>query len=114
MRWYNDLYVGYNALDNKKDIIRKIKKGKIQNNKYVIALPFNDYDVLDIYPSYVLTQKWYRESDIVIVGIAEGTEETLDMLQLVIMDCLNETGEVNVKKYILSKMNRDVKRKSGL
>lgn len=114
MRWYDDLYVGYNALDNKKDIIRKIKKGKLQINKYVIALPFNDYDVLDIYPSYVLTQTWYRKSDMVIVGIAEGMEETLDMMQLVIMDCLNETGGVNVKEYILNNMDRNTKRKSGL
>lgn len=72
MRWYDDLYVGYNLLDKKRQVMWKIKRGKQQFNKYVITLPFNDYDVLDIYPSNVLTQKWYKDSDIVIVGIAEG------------------------------------------
>ena len=105
MRWYQDLYVGYSVLENRKKVIHKIKNGKIQPGKYVLALPQNDYDVLDIYPSYVLTQKWYRNSDLVIVGIAGGWEETLDMMQLVIMDCLNDTGKVNVKQYILDKMN---------
>lgn len=111
MRWYNDLYVGYNLLDRKRQIIRKIKNGKPQFNKYVIALPFNDYDVLDIYPSNVLIQKWYKDSDMIIVGIAEGMEEAMDMVQIIIMDCLNETGDLKVKKYILEQMDKFNSRK---
>ena len=107
MRWYNDLYVGYSLLDKKRQVMRKIKNGKLQFNKYVIALPFNDYDLLDIYPSNVLTQKWYRESDMVIVGIAEGREEAMDMMQLIIMDCLGETGGLKVKQYIMEHMNQE-------
>ena len=104
MRWYEDLYVGYNLLDKKRQVIRKIKNGKPQLNKYVITLPQNDYDTLEIYPSNILNQKWYQDSDIVVVGITEGMEEAMDMIQLIIMDCLNDTGEVKVKKYIMSKM----------
>ena len=104
MRWYEDLYVGYNLLDKKRQVIRKIKNGKPQLNKYVITLPQNDYDTLEIYTSNILNQKWYRDSDMVVVGITEGMEEAMDMIQLIIMDCLNDTGEVKVKKYIMSKM----------
>lgn len=111
MRWYKDLYIGYNLLDKKRQVIRKIKNGKPQFNKYVIALPFNDYDVLDIYPSYVLMQKFYKESDMVIVGICEGMEEALDMMQLIIMDCLSDTGGVKVKEYILEQMNETKSKK---
>jgi len=75
MRWYEDLYVGYNLLENKRKIMRKIEKGKPMFNKYVITLPENDYDTLEIYPSNVLIQKWYKNSDKIIVGIAEGKEE---------------------------------------
>ena len=96
MRWYEDLYVGYNLLDKKRQVIRKIKNGKPQLNKYVITLPQNDYDTLEIYPSNILNQKWYRDSDMVVVGITEGMEEAMDMIQLIIMDCLNDTGEVKV------------------
>ena len=104
MRWYEDLYVGYNLLDKKRQVIRKIKNGKPQLNKYVITLPQNYYDTLEIYPSNILNQKWYLDSDMVVVGITEGMEEAMDMIQLIIMDCLNDTGEVKVKKYIMSKM----------
>ena len=105
MRWYEDIYVGYNLLEEKRKTIRQIKNGKMMLNTYVIALPSNDYDTLEIYPSNVLIQKWYRDYDMVIVGIAGGKEEALDMLQLIIMDCYNDTGSVNVKQYILDKMN---------
>ena len=49
MRWYEDLYVGYNLLDKKRQVMRKIKNGKPQMNKYVITLPQNDYDTLEIF-----------------------------------------------------------------
>lgn len=104
MRWFKDLYVGYNILDIKDQVIDKINNGKLQFNKYVITLPENSYDVLDLYPSNVLIQKWYKDSDKIIVGIAEGREEALDMMQLIIMDCYNETGDVKVKDYIIEQM----------
>ncbi len=34
------LYVGYNLLDKKRQVMWKIKRGKQQFNKYVITLPF--------------------------------------------------------------------------
>lgn len=104
MRWYDDLYIGYNLLEKRDKVVKNIKKGKSMFNKYVLTLPMNDYDVLDIYPSYVLMQKWYRYSDMVVVGIAEGKEEAMDMMQLIIMDCFQDTGGLKVKEYILEQM----------
>lgn len=103
MRWYNDLYVGHRAMDNRQKIIDNINNGKPQFNKYVLALPFNDSDVLDIYPSYILLQKRYRNSELMIIGIADGIEETYDLIQLAIMDCYNDTGGFNMRDYICRK-----------
>ena len=105
MKWYKDLYVGYNLLERKRKVVRNIKRGKQQFNIFVITLAENNYDTLEIYPSHVLTQKYYMDADIVVVGIAYGREEALDMMKLMIDDCMAETGGVNVKGYILGKMN---------
>jgi hypothetical protein len=105
MKWYEDLYVGYNLLDKKTKVINQIRAGKPMFNKYVLTLPQNDYDTLEIYPSNVLIQKWYRDSDMVVVGIAEGMEEAMDMMQLIIMECFNSRGNVKVKDFILEQMN---------
>ena len=61
MIWYEDLYVGYNLLDKKRKVIRKIENRKPMVDTYVITLPRNDYDTLEIYPSNVLIQKWYHK-----------------------------------------------------
>ena len=105
MKWFEDLYIGYNLLDKKNQVIKKIKKGKPMFNKYVITLPQNDYDKLELYPSNVLIQKWYMNSDMVVVGIAEGKEEALDMMTLIIMECYERTGGCKVKDFILEQMD---------
>ncbi|MBE5957681.1 MAG: hypothetical protein E7254_02310 [Lachnospiraceae bacterium] len=101
MRWYNYLYVGEKADRTSEDIIEKIKNGKMQLNKYALTLPFNDSDVLDIIPTIVLMQKRYLNSDIVIVGIADGKSEAMDLMEEIIMECYNETKGFDLKSYIL-------------
>ena len=103
MKWFENLYIGYNLLDKKNQVIKKIKKGKPMFN--VITLPQNDYDTLELYPSNVLIQKWYMNSDMVVVGIAEGKEEALDMMTLIIMECYERTGGCKVKDFILEQMD---------
>lgn len=107
MKWYKDLYVGYNLLERKREVIRKIKWGKQQFNIFVITLPENNYDTLEIYPSHVLTQKYYKKSDIVILGICYGRDEALDMMKLIIDDCIADTGSVDVRAYISGKMQEN-------
>ena len=100
MRWYNYLYVGEKAKNVSEEIIDKINNGKMQINKYALALPFNDSDILDIIPTMVLMQKRYLNSDIVIVGIADGKSEAMDLMQEIIMECYNETKGFDLKSYI--------------
>ena len=44
-------------------------------------------------------------SDMVVVGIAEGKEEALDMMTLIIMECYERTGGCKVKDFILEQMD---------
>ena len=100
MRWYNYLYVGEKAKKAREDIVGNIKEGKIQLNKYALALPFNDSDILDIIPTIVLKQKRYLDSDLVIVGIADGKSEAMDLMQEIIMECYSNTKGFDLKSYI--------------
>ena len=81
MKWCDDLYIGHEAMDDKDNIVSKIKEGKMQFNIYVLAAPFNDTDVLDIYPSYVLLQKRYLNSELMIY-------------------CFRATGQFKLKEYM--------------
>ena len=100
MKWYNELYLGENVIKRKRKIINNIRFNKPQLGVYVITLATNEKNSLDIYPSNVLLQKYYKKRDLTIVGIAEGREESLMLVQRIVMDCYNQTGQYLVKELV--------------
>lgn len=100
MRWYKRLYVGKTAQSNKRQIISKIKKNKFQMGIYVLALPANDENVLDIYPVYTLLQPHYRKADLFVVGIAKGREEAFELVTTIVMEAKELTGSYKVKGLV--------------
>lgn len=100
MKWYNNLYVGEKAKKRKHKIVMRALRHKPQIGIYMITLPVNDCNALEIYPSYILLQKHYRKKDMFIVGISVGRDEALNVMQEIIMDCYNRTGQFLVRKMI--------------
>ena len=100
MKWYNKLYLGENAKKRKRKIMHNIRFNKPQLGVYVITLPTNEKNSLDIYPSNVLLHKYYKNRDLTIVGIAEGREEALLLVERIVMDCYNETGQFLVREMV--------------
>lgn len=100
MKWYNNLYVGCRAQKHRHKIIKKAIRNKPQIGVYFITLPVNENNSLEIYPSYILLQKYYRKKKMMIVGIGESKEEALEIMGQIIMDCYNKTGQFLVRKMI--------------
>lgn len=100
MKWYNELYVGQNALKTKHKIIKKAIRNKPQIGVYLITLPINENNSLEIYPSYILLQKYYKKKNLFVVGISIGKEEALNLVTTIILDCYNKTGQFLVRKMI--------------
>lgn len=100
MRWYRRLYVGKTARRDRYKIIGKIRWGKPQLDTYVITLPSNPQNILDIYPSYVLLQAYFKRQDFLILGIARGYEEALDVAAEILMETYQKTGNFHVTEYV--------------
>ena len=100
MMWNNRLYVGEKAVPHKKTIVKKIKNNKFQLGIYVLALPANEDNVMDIYPAQVLMQEHFKKSNQLIVGIAKGKDEALELMIQMITDSINETGSYRVKDLV--------------
>jgi len=97
--------MGEKARMNKYTIIWKIKHRAGMVRTYVIALPSNERNLLDIYHSAELMQRHYRNRPLFIVGIACGYEEALLVVQQIIEDVYRESGGVKVKDYIMGIQN---------
>ena len=99
MLFHKKLYVDDEISMHKRKTIKKLKHNKFMLGVYVIALSENPQDQLDIIPSYVLMQKAYREMELVVAGIASSRENAIELLNKMVMDCLNETGDVSLRGY---------------
>lgn len=86
------------AEKKKNKILKAIKKDKYVFDVYLITLP-TAFGVLEIYPSYILTNKAYINKDIVIVGIAKGKDEAVKMVSDILSDCYKKLNGFDTKKY---------------
>lgn len=100
MRWYRHLYMGEQARKSRYRIVGKIRWNKLQMDVYVITLSSNQKDLLDIYPSYVLRQKYFQKQEYLIVGIAKGYEEALEVAARIVTEVYTETGAFGIREYI--------------
>ncbi|NLZ81853.1 MAG: hypothetical protein GX913_08680 [Clostridiales bacterium] len=105
MRWYKNLFIGTNAEKTKHEIVEKVKSNKPQLNVFVLTLPSNEKNLLDIFHSTMLLQPYYISKDFFVVGLAKGYEEALEVMTQIVIDTYNETGGFHVKEYLESKIS---------
>lgn len=100
MEWYNKLYVSEGASKRKRSIKRNIRMNRFQPGVYVITLPMNPENILDIFPAAVLKQNYYKKADMMAVGLATTIDEAKSLAVDILMDCYNNTGHFNIANFI--------------
>jgi hypothetical protein len=101
MRIRKKLYVSEALEGKEKKMIRRIRKGRFPLNLYVLAVPEDDGEQLEFYDSMMLSQSCYRKQDSLIVGLAFGYDEAVDIVLQITKEALENTGDVNLRKYLL-------------
>lgn len=99
--FYKKLYVSPSLKKKKKMLIYKIKTGKIVPNLYVITLAKGD-DLLEFYQSFQLKQPYFKEHMPYIVGLADGYEEAVKLVETILLDAYEKTGSYDIRKFCLS------------
>lgn len=100
MKWYSKLYIGESIYNKSHKIKWKINHNKITLNIYVISLPSNPDNLLDIIQANELLQKGYPKKDLHIIGLAKGYDEALALVQTIIEESYSNTGAFNIKEYL--------------
>ena len=96
------LYLGSDLNENKLNKIkRNIRQGRGSFDLHVIALSNNPHDQLDIFHNALFKQRLYHKLDMKIVGFAGSYDEAVCVVQRILADTLDETGDVNMKQYLL-------------
>ena len=107
MKWYPKLYTGPEAEKKRTKIIWKIKCNAGMLDIYLVTLSSNGKDLFDILPTTVLKQKAVRRNLPLIVGIAVGHEEAVNLVIRIVEETLRETGGLDVKQYLKDKLKKE-------
>ncbi len=105
MEFYRKLYVG-DSVRHPNVIRRKLLLGKGRTGVYLITLSAS-CDQLDIFHSGLLKQRFYEREGLKVAGLAGSREEALELVQRILHDSLQETGEADMKQYLLAHWERD-------
>ena len=103
MIWYDDLYLSENIEKKAYKIKWKITHNAGMLHMYVITLPQNNDNLLEIISTKELMQRYYPKKELVVVGIAKGYEEAVTIAATIIVDTMNALGSTNVKQYLKEK-----------
>ena len=99
--FHSNLYVADELSKEKRKVIKKLKQGKLQMGVSVIAIPQGEGDMLEIFPSYVLLQDYYKKLDVNVVGLAGDKSSAFDMVVRMMDDCQKARGDANVRAYFM-------------
>ena len=102
MNWYQNLYSGKTAEKKKDRLIREIDGEKYRGNIYLITLAANPENQLEILSVHQLRFSYIRRNCPLILGIASGYEEALDVLKKMVEEVYEATGDVKIREYFES------------
>ena len=96
MKFYRRLYVGP-SIRNVNKIKWKLLTGRGQLGIYLISLSCTS-DQLDIFHCALLKQKYFDKKALQVVGIAEGREEAIFLVQQMLQDTMDAGMEADICK----------------
>ena len=102
LSYASHLYLGESIASEKLDKIKKrLAKKPLLANVYLITPARNPADQLDIFDARQLVQPHYKEEPFLILGIASGYEEALQLVEQITRECLDARGDCNLREYLL-------------
>ncbi len=106
MKYYYHLYLS-KVLQTKKDsILAKLGQNQIQFNRYLIVLTCDGKNQLEIFDSIMLRQEYFRNQVSVVVGIADGYQEALEVVRQITDEVYSAQQNVNIREYLLDKQQK--------
>lgn len=100
MNWYKNLYLGDNVKKKEKKIIRRVEDGKPVADIFLITLASNPANLLEIFRANLLLHKPLAQRCPMIVGIAKGREEAVELVRRLVEETWNSRRDTDVRSYL--------------
>lgn len=105
MHFYKKLYISPSLQKKKRQIVWRLKMGKVMPFLYVITLSEQN-DLMDIYQSTLLKQSYYRKHPPYVIGIADSHGAAVELVQHILMDIYDKTGNYDIRTFCLQRNSK--------
>lgn len=99
LKWWEHCYMG-EGVKSSASLRRKINRGKAAPGIYLVTLSHNPNNIMEIIPAVVLVQKAAYDLCPLILAMAKGKDEAIDLAGKIAEACYQETGSFQIKEYI--------------
>lgn len=100
LTWYVHLYVGEKVKRQVRRTMRRINRRKPTPGVYLLTLPRNRKNVMEIISTSVLLQETAHMRCPQVIGIAGGKDEAFALMQIILKDTYANTGNFQVEAYL--------------
>lgn len=97
--WTSRLYVGEKMKKKKEKVMASINNREATFGVYCIAFASNPSNLFDIYEANELLFPHYQKTEVRIVGLAKGKQEATLLVQGMLTEIYNKTGNFDVRNY---------------
>lgn len=102
LKFAQNLYLGEGIAPEKLDKLKKrLNKKPLLANVYLITPARNPADQLDIFDARQLAQPHYKDEEFLVLGMASGYEDALQLIERITGECLKARGDCNLREYLL-------------
>lgn len=102
LKFRDDLYLGEGIKPKKLDKIKKrLVEKPLLAGVYIIAVAANPSDQLEIIHARQLAWHYYLEHPRYVVGIAADYDDSLQLVERIVRECMERRGDCDLKGYLL-------------
>lgn len=99
LKWWEHCYIS-EGIKGSAFLRGKINGGKAAPGIYLVTLSHNPHNIMEIIPAVVLVQKAAYELCPLIIAMAKGKEEAIELAIKIAETCYKEIGSFQIKEYI--------------
>ncbi len=100
MRYLKKLYMGKNASAHPEQSLDDLRSGRFVSELYALTAPMSENDQAEIIRTSYLRQPYYLKKDPLIIGLAVGRDEALELLVRLTDDALARLGRPDIRAFI--------------
>lgn len=100
IKCYCDLYVSDGLQKKKQKVIKKLMDRALQSTLYVLTLAQGEQNHLEFFPAYLLQQPMYDDTLLFVIGIAEGYDAAMYLVEEITQEVLAQTGGTDIRRYL--------------